>query len=153
MLALVSVLSVLVLPTAALASVSISLSGGAVTLSSGQNYSEPGYSAFSTVDGNVTSSVNVTGGVNASQPGTYVIGYSVTDSALDSDFASRLVTVEGIGGGDMPFCSGPMAPGWNVSLPDGGCGGSSIFFQYGALVNAQTGEICQFWSGCMVKKQ
>lgn len=22
---------------------------------------------------------------------------------------------------DMIYCSGPMAPGWNVSLPNGGC--------------------------------
>ncbi|MBY0294338.1 hypothetical protein K2Q08_03340 [Patescibacteria group bacterium] len=27
-----------------------------------------------------------------------------------------------VGGGTLPWCSGPMAPGWNVSLPGGGCG-------------------------------
>ncbi len=26
------------------------------------------------------------------------------------------------GGGGMLYCSGPMSPGWNVSLPGGGCG-------------------------------
>jgi hypothetical protein len=25
------------------------------------------------------------------------------------------------GGAGMPWCSGPLAPGWNVNLPDGGC--------------------------------
>jgi hypothetical protein len=29
-----------------------------------------------------------------------------------------------VGGGTPPWCSGPLAPGWNTSLPDGGCGGS-----------------------------
>jgi hypothetical protein len=28
-------------------------------------------------------------------------------------------------GGALPWCSGPSAPGWNTSLPDGGCGGSA----------------------------
>lgn len=32
----------------------------------------------------------------------------------------------GGGGGGMPWCSGPMAPGWNVSLPNGGCGGPVV---------------------------
>lgn len=27
----------------------------------------------------------------------------------------------GGGGNGMPWCSGPQAPGWNVSLPNGGC--------------------------------
>jgi len=26
------------------------------------------------------------------------------------------------GGSALPWCSGPLAPGWNVSLPQGGCG-------------------------------
>lgn len=32
----------------------------------------------------------------------------------------------GSGGGALPWCSGPMAPGWNVSLPDGGCGATEL---------------------------
>lgn len=28
-------------------------------------------------------------------------------------------------GGSFIYCSGPMAPGWNVNLPNGGCGQSS----------------------------
>ncbi|PIR85320.1 hypothetical protein COU15_01125, partial [Candidatus Kaiserbacteria bacterium CG10_big_fil_rev_8_21_14_0_10_45_20] len=28
----------------------------------------------------------------------------------------------GASGGALPWCSGPLAPGWNESLPDGGCG-------------------------------
>ncbi len=30
------------------------------------------------------------------------------------------------GGGSLLWCSGPLAPGWNTSLPYGGCGGSIL---------------------------
>lgn len=52
-------------------------------------------------------------------------------------------------GGTMPFCSGPMAPGWVVSSPDGGCGGSQQYFQFNHTL--PDGTLCPFWQGCMVK--
>lgn len=54
-----------------------------------------------------------------------------------------------LGGGGQVFCSSPTAPGWNVSLPHGGCGGTSSFITFGAPL--PTGEACMFWGGCMVK--
>ena len=42
--------------------------------------------------------------------------------------SSSSVSTVSVGGG-MVYCSGPMAPGWNVSLPNGGCsplGGSVL---------------------------
>ena len=62
-----------------------------------------------------------------------------------------------ITGGTQPFCSSPSAPGWNVSLPGGGCStglfGSvaPIFFNAGETVK---GILCPFWFGsiqCVIK--
>ena len=32
----------------------------------------------------------------------------------------------------LPFCSGPLAPGWNVSMVGGGCGGTEVFLPAGS---------------------
>lgn len=141
-----SVVSVLV-PSLAFASVSITLTGGAVTVSQGHGYSEPGYSANSTVDGDITGLVNVSV-PDFSLPGTYTVGYSVMDSVLDGVSAGRTVTVRG--GGEMPFCSNPFAPGWNVNLPNGGCGGTSSYVAYEQPTG--NGTTCPFWNGCMVRR-
>lgn len=147
------VIAAIAAPLTSFADVGITLFGGNVIVTQGHAYSEPGYSAFSTVDGDLTSNVSVTG-TDTSTLGTHTIGYSVTDSALDSAFASRSITVIG-GGSVMPYCSGPMAPGWRVDLPGGGCGGSSIqimpgtsVFRHGILYT------CPEWfpkSGCVVE--
>lgn len=55
-----------------------------MTLTQGNAYSEPGYSATDNVDGNVTGSVVVTGTVNENVPGAYQLVYSVTDAAGNS---------------------------------------------------------------------
>lgn len=132
-------------PMFALASVNIDLSGGAVSVTRGSSYVEPGYSALSTIDGDVTGNVSVT------NPGTGTVGkftilYSVTDSALDTATASRDLTVMG-GGSGMIFCSGPMAPGWNTSLPDGGCNSQTQFVSFGGPL--KDGTKCEFFMGCM----
>ncbi len=47
--------------------------------------------------------------------------------------------------GALPYCSGPMAPGWDVSLPGGGCGHSTVKF-------VPAGQLdCPAWfpSGCV----
>lgn len=51
-----------------------------VSLNVGDTWTDPGYSATDTQDGNLTSSVTLTGSVNTSTPGTYQIVYSVADS-------------------------------------------------------------------------
>lgn len=48
-------------------------------------------------------------------------------------------------GGGLVYGSGPMAPGWNVNLPDGGQGGSIKYIPY-------NGTTCIFNQGCMVAK-
>lgn len=142
------------LPSIAFASVGITLTGGNVVITQGQSYSEPGYSAFSTVDGNITSLVNVSGG--GSTVGTYTIGYSVTDSTLASASASRTLTIRG-SGSVMPFCSGPMAPGWQVGIDGGGCGGHGHFIPSGTSYSPAgvSGKpvTCPAWfpSGCITQ--
>lgn len=154
---LTGAIAALVLPLSAFASVSISLTGGAVTVTQGSSYTEPGYSANSSVDGNITSSVNVSNpGTNS--VGTFSVGYSVTDSALDTATASRSLTVVADnGGGGMIFCSGPSAPGWRVDLPGGGCPGQKgTYVPYGApltrkvVMYGSTGNTCPFIGGCML---
>lgn len=84
-----------VLPAATFAAgPTITLFGGSsITLSPGFSYVEPGYSAFDTTDGDLTSSVAVSNGVNVNQPGHYSVGYSVTDSLGLSDSQVRSVTI------------------------------------------------------------
>lgn len=158
---LITAAALFALPVAAFADTSITLSGAnPQTVSQGSVYIDPGYSAFSTVDGDITSSV-ITSSVDTSVSGTTERDYSVTDSTGDSASAVRSIDVSG-GGDTMPYCSSPSAPGWNVSLPDGGCGGSEIFVPSGASYTvgatklaAAHVETCPIWfmAGCMVPKQ
>lgn len=130
----------------AFASVSITLSGAnPAAAQQGKSFSDPGFSAFSTVDGDITNSVN-TSGPDTGNVGTSFRTYSVTDSALDTASASRQVIVSG-GGGTMPFCSGPMAPGWNAGLPGGGCGGTDTLIPAGA-----PGCAWFMFAGCILKQ-
>lgn len=48
---------------------------------------------------------------------------ALTSYLFDNVSADHSISVFAMGnpGGGMLYCSGPMAPGWNVSLPDGGC--------------------------------
>lgn len=140
-----SVLGAVLVPSLAFASVGITLTGGTVTVQQGASYQEPGYSANSTVDGDITGAVSVSG-ITTATPGSHTITYSVTDSALDSATAFRSLEVIGSGGA-MPYCSGPNAPGWQVGVDGGGCGGT------GTVIAAGT-DGCPFWyvGGCLLKR-
>lgn len=142
----------LVVPSLAFASVGITLTGGDVVVTAGKTFVEPGYSAFSSYDGDITNSVTVSG-VNTTVVGSHTVNYSVTDSNSDSAYASRNLTVVGGGNGGQIYCSSPTAPGWNVSLPDGGCGGGSTYIPFGKLFVNNLGymETCSFRFGCMIK--
>lgn len=52
-------------------------------------------------------------------------------------------------GGTQPFCSSPMAPGWNVAMIGGGCGSTQLYVPFGAAF--YDGSICSFNGGCIVK--
>lgn len=73
----------------------ITLSGnGEMTIQSGENFTDPGYSAQDTGDGDLTGSVTTSGCVDPGTPGDYTITYSVTDSAGNTGTAQRLVHVK-----------------------------------------------------------
>ncbi|MEO8637499.1 MAG: glycine-rich domain-containing protein [Candidatus Taylorbacteria bacterium] len=74
---------------------SITLTGSsAINLLIGDTFTEPGYSATDVEDGNLTSSVKVTGSVKTSVAGTYKLNYNVSDSGgMPATEKIRTVTV------------------------------------------------------------
>ena len=59
----------------------------------GSTYSDPGFSALDTVDGDMTDKVQVSGSVDTSKVGSYTISYKVTDSSGNSNSVSRQIYV------------------------------------------------------------
>ncbi len=57
-------------------------------------YVEPGYTATDDVDGDITANVTVSGTVNTSVKGDYVLTYTVSDSNKNTATATRTVTVK-----------------------------------------------------------
>ncbi len=62
-------------------------------VATGTLFIDPGATALDTEDGDLTDSIVVTGSVNASTTGTYIINYSVTDSGGLSTSTSRTVVI------------------------------------------------------------
>ena len=73
---------------------SISLNTGTDTLQSGATFVDAGATATDAETGNLTSSIVVTGAVNAAVPGTYSLTYTVTDAGSLSATVSRQVIVQ-----------------------------------------------------------
>ncbi|ATX79313.1 Cytochrome c2 [Mariprofundus aestuarium] len=73
----------------------IKLKGSAsVSINEGEEYSDPGATAWDMVDGNLTRRISIKGEVNTSRPATYMITYSVSDKAGNrAKSVSRFVTV------------------------------------------------------------
>ena len=65
-----------------------------MTLSVGQQYTEPGYRAFDNCDGDLTDRVRVTGSVNTNRVGSYQLTYTVEDSYGHADSAVRVIHVQ-----------------------------------------------------------
>ncbi len=72
----------------------IVLVGGAVNITAGQPYTEPGFTATDNVDGNITGAVVVTSNLDTNTPGTYTLQYNVSDAAGNAaQEQTRTVTV------------------------------------------------------------
>ena len=71
----------------------ITLTGGNITLTEGDLWVEPGFTALDAVSGDLTDSVVVSGAVNTAVPGPYTVTYSVSDEAGNITTATRTVTV------------------------------------------------------------
>ena len=74
----------------------LELFGGAgITREAGQAWAEPGAAGYDARDGNLTSSISVSGTVDMNTTGTYILTYSVADAAGNTATANRTVTVVG----------------------------------------------------------
>lgn len=75
----------------------LSLKGDAtVTITAGNKWTEPGYTATDAVDGDLTSKVVVTGKVDYYVAGTYTVTYQVTDSGGNTTSKQRVVVVKAV---------------------------------------------------------
>lgn len=63
-------------------------------INQGEFYSEPGYLAYDSKDGNITNKVIVEGVVNSDVPGKYTIVYKITNSSNNTIVATRIVEVK-----------------------------------------------------------
>ena len=72
----------------------ITLSGGTdAYILVGSGYSDPGYSASDNIDGDITSRVSVSGGVDTNTMGRYKITYTVSDAAGNTTSKTRSILV------------------------------------------------------------
>jgi hypothetical protein len=72
----------------------VTLNGsGQIALKVGEPYSDAGAAAFDNYDGDITSSVTISGSVDTARPGLYTLTYSVFDSSGNSGTARRTVFV------------------------------------------------------------
>ena len=82
----------------------------------GQNYSDPGFSAFDARGNNITGSVRISGNVNSKVAGTYYVTYTVTDSWGNKTTKTRKVIVRTV---YIPVNSISISPNY-VELNIGG---------------------------------
>ncbi|MGH1384473.1 S8 family serine peptidase [Kordia sp.] len=108
----------------------ITLTGAAtITLTVGDSFTDPGATATDNVDGNLTSSIVVTGSVNTAVEGTYTLNYNVSDAAGNAATqVSRTVNVEAASTGNcsatvssFPYSEGfESNDGWTQVTGDDG---------------------------------
>ena len=65
-----------------------------ITITEGDKWKEPGYTASDNVDGDLTEQVSVSGKVDANKPGTYKLTYEVKDGYQNAVKVERTVTVK-----------------------------------------------------------
>ncbi len=73
-----------------------------VNIPAGQDYIDPGATAFDDIDGDITDKIEVSGSIDSTVVGTQTITYSVADRAGNLASVARTVIVgvnEGTGGG------------------------------------------------------
>ncbi len=73
---------------------SITLKGNDITITVGDKYIEPGYSALDNYDGDITDKVKVINDIDTNKPGTYEIKYEVEDTSLNKYSINRKVIVK-----------------------------------------------------------
>lgn len=98
----------------------ITLTGSStINLTVGDSFTDPGATATDNVDGNLTSSIVVTGSVNTGVAGTYTLNYNVSDAAGNAATqVSRtvIVTAPSTGGCSGGITSYPYSEGFENTL-------------------------------------
>ena len=90
------------------------LAGNAdVSITQGNAYNEPGYTATDNCDGDLTEKVTVSGAVDVNTPGTYTLQYSVTDSYNNTTMVTRTIRVNP----PVPVLPMPDMPAGNAQTP------------------------------------
>ena len=64
-----------------------------INLTVGDTFTEPGATASDNVDGNITSSISISGSVDTSATGTYTLNYTVSDAAGNVGSVNRIINV------------------------------------------------------------
>ena len=109
---------------------SISLNGKSnIYLSIGSSYSESGASASDNCDGDVSSSISISGGVDTSKAGNYSVTYTAVDSVGNSNSVTRNVYV----------------------YPSNGSGGKIVYLTFDDGPSAYTGELLDILARYNVK--
>ncbi len=80
-----------------------------ISLKVGQTFTEPGYSVSDNCDGDLTGKVQVSGKVDTSRAGSYLLTYTVRDSYDNEVSLNRMV---------MVYKKGTVVPK-NIAVPDG----------------------------------
>ena len=112
----------------------ITLIGSAnVSVTQGDNYTDEGATATDNVDGDLTSSISVSGNVDTASIGNYTLTYSVSDSSGNSTSATRNVEVTEI--------NPDLVGAWTTTFSDG----NSTAVQVLTLNSDGTGSVDNEW--------
>lgn len=112
----------------------ITLIGSAdILVIKGDNYVDEGATATDDVDGDLTSSISVSGNVDTATIGNYTLTYSVSDSSGNSTSASRNVEVTEI--------NPDLVGAWTTTFSDG----NSTAIQVLTLNSDGTGSVSNEW--------
>jgi hypothetical protein len=85
--------TVTVVPTDTVPPTITLIGSSTISILQGGVYVDQGATAQDNIDGNITAQIRSVSTVNTAQPGNYFVSYSVSDSAGNSAFVSRLVVV------------------------------------------------------------
>lgn len=87
----------------------VELTGGNhITLGIGSSFKEPGFTALDNCDGDLTSSVQVTGYVDTYKEGTYTLTYTVSDSYQNVTTVTRTVRIIPLSADDIAEKNGKV---------------------------------------------
>jgi len=112
----------------------ITLIGSAnVSVTQGDNYTDEGATATDNVEGDLTSSISVSGNVDTDIIGNYILTYSVSDSSGNSTSATRNVEVTEI--------NPDLVGAWTTTFSDG----NSTAVQVLTLNSDGTGSVDNEW--------